>query len=287
MRSTVGILWDLVSFWPRVAHPLCPLPYGGRAVRAVARRTSELANDNLSEDEQGKTVRPYGTVVVSGHSQGTVIAEAACAVLGEMASGDPTSDPWLLPDKAHQALRKTCLVTYGSQLQFIYARLFPSYFGFALQQEMFQRVLDTRWRSLYRWTDPLGGPVLSWPYRDGKVPAPNRYGPTVELWSTMTCRDSTCEGHAPVGVNAPEFRGLKYRRWSIGPDIRLRDPGLVADSAFAARLPPRGHSGYPGDPGFDAVVASLAAGSDPLPPCSPPTGDVPEQRGYARRPAAE
>jgi hypothetical protein len=271
MRTTVGILWDLVSFWPRVAHPLCPLPYGGRAVRAVAKRTSQLANDDLSQDQQGKFTRPYKTVVVSGHSQGTVIAQAACAVLYEQAHKN-TADRWLPKDKAKRALDATCLVTYGSQLQFIYARLFPSYFGFALQYEVFEKMLQTRWRNLYRWTDPLGGPVLSWPYLVGKVGAHARYGPAVSLWKTMNCDDGTCEGHEAVRVDEPEFRKLQYRSWSIGPDIRLRDPGVVEDSPFAARLPAHGHSDYPADPGFDLVVAKLAAAARPLArDCSPPT----------------
>ena len=55
------------------------------------------------------------------------------------------------------------MITYGSQLQFIYARLFPSYFGYALVHKMFKEMLKTRWLNVYRWTDPLGGPVLSWP----------------------------------------------------------------------------------------------------------------------------
>jgi hypothetical protein len=277
MRMTVGILWDLVSFWPRVAHPLCPLPYGGRAVRAVAARANQLANEELSEDDEGNPVRPYETVVISGHSQGALIAQAACAVLYEAAHREPP-DEWLSKCEAAKAMKKTCLVTYGSQLQFIYARLFPSYFGFALQREMFTAMLETRWRSMYRWTDPLGGPVLSWPYIDGRVRAEFRFGPSVQCWTTMSC-DLHCKGHKPVGVDEPEFRGLTYRRWSVGPDIRLRDPGLVADSAFAARLPARGHSGYEGDPGFDVVVATLAAQPTRLPPDCPHTTTPSDPRG--------
>ena len=144
-------------------------------------------------------------------------------------------------------------VTNGSQIQFIYARLFPSYFGYALQREMFGVTLETRWRNIYRWTDPLGGPVLSWPHVEGHATAHDRYGPAVVLWNTVACADG-CEGHRAERVDGPEIDGVRYRRWVIGPDIRLRDPGLVTDSAFAARLLPRGHSGYPSDRGFDVIV---------------------------------
>ena len=84
VRTSVGILWDLVSFWPRVAHPLCPLPYGGRAVRAVVIRTTQLATEEWCKNEYGQPV-PFDKVVLSGHSQGALIAEAACAVLHEEA----------------------------------------------------------------------------------------------------------------------------------------------------------------------------------------------------------
>jgi hypothetical protein len=161
LRTTVGILWDLVSFWPRVAHPLCPLPYGGRAVRAVALRASQLAKDGFRKDDQGRLVS-YEKIVLSGHSQGAVIAEAACAVLYEEAK-KAEGDAWLAQGEAEAALRKISLITYGSQLQFIYARLFPGYFGFALLHKMFKDMLNTRWRSIYRWTDPLGGRSLAGP----------------------------------------------------------------------------------------------------------------------------
>lgn len=272
LRTTVGILWDMVSFWPRVAHPLCPLPYGGRAVRAVAKRASELANDDLSEGRDGRA--PYDTIVLSGHSQGSVIVEAACAVLSEEARED--SGPWIASERAAATIRKTCLVTYGSQIQFIYARLFPSYFGYALQREMYGVTLATRWRNIYRWTDPLGGPVLSWPHIERHSAPHERYGPAVLQWNTMGCTDD-CEGHGAERVDGPEVDGVCYRRWNIGPDIRLRDPGLVTDNAFAPRLPPLGHSGYPSDRGFDVIVATLATEVDRLlPECA---GQPPQQSG--------
>jgi hypothetical protein len=230
----------------------------------------DLTNESVGPSDIGAAGRPFDKVVLSGHSQGGVITQAACAVLHAEAERDiaepERQDPWLAHGLAQQAIDKTYLVTYGSQLQFIYARLFPSYFGFALQRRLFTAKLDGRWRNLYRWTDPLGGPVLSWPLRTAKDGAGARYGPTVARWETMSCSDpGSCPGHEPEQPgHAPNekdatFRGLTYRRWTIGPDIRLRDPALVEESAFAPRLPARGHSGYPSDPGFDEVVAELIA----------------------------
>jgi len=255
IRTLTGILWDILSFWPRVAHPLCPLPYGGRAVRAVAKRTSELLDQRLDVDGQdvrddtGST-RDFDAVVLSGHSQGSVITLAACAVIRRCQE----TNGLLTPEQAKRAWSHVRLVTYGSQLQFIYARMFPSYLGFQVQKDLYHD-LGGRWRNLYRWTDPLGGPVLSWPTTDDAGPD-KRFGPTVRSWTTMGCPDRTpCQQQREVtGSTRPG-----YLRWAYGPDIRLRDPGVIEESPFAPRVSAQGHGNYIADPGFDLVVAELGA----------------------------
>jgi hypothetical protein len=42
-RRRSGILWDLLAFWPRLAHSIIPPPYGGRAVLALAQRVRDKA----------------------------------------------------------------------------------------------------------------------------------------------------------------------------------------------------------------------------------------------------
>jgi hypothetical protein len=262
-RTTVGILWDLLSFWPRVAHPLCPPPYGGRAVLAVADRCSQLVNDENAD-----------AVVLSGHSQGSVITLAACAVLDEQArSGTDQSDgsgDWIGKTKAGSTIPRLHMVTYGSQLQFIYPRLFPTYLGYFRLKWIYEKALDGRWRNLYRWTDPLGGPVLSWPH--ATTTARPAYGPQVGDWTCVSCGDpARCEGHKPcVQPNErPGDRQPEHRYWAVGPDIRLRDPAIVVESPREPRLPAYGHSDYPADPTFDVIVAHLADGSLRPPPTCP------------------
>lgn len=95
----VGVLWDLTTFWPRVAHPLGPPCYAERVVPEVV-------------DEVMHT--PRGTaVIVSGHSQGSLIG---VAVLSQIAGirGDLTGIRF---------------VTYGSQLRTWYGRIFPGVLG--------------------------------------------------------------------------------------------------------------------------------------------------------------
>jgi hypothetical protein len=260
LRTTTGILWDLASFWPRLAHPLCPPPYGGRAVLGVAVRASQLVNALEAR-----------SVVLSGHSQGSVITVAACAVLQHQAersedhpaAADGSS---LDPASAGKTLARLRMATYGSQLQFIYARLFPTYVGFARLRSIYSRALQGRWQHLYRWTDPLGAPVLSWP-RGGTPP----YGPTVPLWTLMSCADhETCPGHRPERRQPAGPTGALFRYWWIGPDVRLRDPDVMVENATQPRSPLRGHSGHEADPVFDLVVEDVAGARPSPPPACPP-----------------
>jgi pimeloyl-ACP methyl ester carboxylesterase len=87
LRRTLGILWDLATFWPRASHPLAPPCYCERALPDLICRIRAAA--------------PTGDrrVVLSAHSQGTVIAAALVLQL---------------EDDERERVR---LVTYGSPLR--------------------------------------------------------------------------------------------------------------------------------------------------------------------------
>ncbi|WP_052441805.1 hypothetical protein [Streptacidiphilus anmyonensis] len=127
-RRTVGVLWDIGTFWPRAAHPLAPPCYAERAVPDIeARVRTWLAAD------------PARRLVLSAHSQGTILAAAALWQLDPATRG------------------RVALLTYGSPLRRLYGRFFPAYMGpdqlMRLQRDM------PRWDNLFRLTDPIGGPV--------------------------------------------------------------------------------------------------------------------------------
>ncbi|MFJ9701462.1 hypothetical protein [Streptomyces fradiae] len=126
-RRTIGILWDVGTFWPRAAHPFAPPCYAERAVPDLAWRMASW------------TGRTGGRLVISGHSQGSVLAAAAV---------------WQLP---HTTRRRVALLTYGSPLERLYGRWFPAYFGREPLSGL-DRELHC-WRNLWRRTDPIGGPV--------------------------------------------------------------------------------------------------------------------------------
>nr|WP_190078563.1 hypothetical protein [Streptomyces daghestanicus] len=126
-RRTIGILWDVGTFWPRAAHPFAPPCYAERAVPDLTWRMATW------------TRATGGRLVLSGHSQGSVLAAAAAWQLEPSARG------------------RVALLTYGSPLERLYGRWFPAHFGPASLASL-HREIDC-WRNLYRLTDPIGGPV--------------------------------------------------------------------------------------------------------------------------------
>ncbi|MER6476644.1 hypothetical protein [Streptomyces filamentosus] len=126
-RRTIGILWDVGTFWPRAAHPFAPPCYAERAVPDLTWRMSSWTRDT------------GGRLVISGHSQGSVLAAAAV---------------WQLPSATRA---RVALLTYGSPLERLYGRWFPAYFGPEALSGLHRAVHC--WTNLHRATDPIGGPV--------------------------------------------------------------------------------------------------------------------------------
>ncbi|MFX0592584.1 hypothetical protein [Melissospora conviva] len=139
-RRTVGVLWDLGTFWPRATHPLAPPCYAERAVPDLVRRIDHL----------GRTCQ--GQVLLSCHSQGSVIGAAVVLQLNA-------------EQRSHVGL-----LTYGSPLRRLYARFFPAYLGTATLRRVGALLAGESaatdehsrwpWRNLYRLSDPIGGWVL-------------------------------------------------------------------------------------------------------------------------------
>ncbi|MFJ4716766.1 hypothetical protein [Streptomyces sp. NPDC088785] len=126
-RRTIGILWDVGTFWPRAAHPFAPPCYAERAVPDLTWRMAAW------------TRTTGGRLILSGHSQGSVLAAAAA---------------WQLPPSVR---RRVGLLTYGSPLERLYGRWFPAQFGPAALASLHRQV--DCWRNLHRETDPIGGPI--------------------------------------------------------------------------------------------------------------------------------
>ncbi|MGW1681630.1 hypothetical protein [Saccharopolyspora sp. NPDC002376] len=131
----LGVLCDLVLFWPREAHPVVPPCYALKVIPELAERATEHLAD------------PNTRVVIVGHSQGSLLAAVATARLLDS-----------LPEADRE---RVGLVTAGSQLQWAYPRAFPGVVPHTSLRDL-AGTLGGRWRSLCRGTDPLGGAVTTW-----------------------------------------------------------------------------------------------------------------------------
>ncbi|MBI1758728.1 MAG: hypothetical protein HYR62_05830 [Actinobacteria bacterium] len=194
-RRTIGIVWDLSTFWPRAAHPFGPPCYAERVVPQLVTRIC-----NLPPASGG------AGIILAGHSQGSTIATAT---VRQLPDGDRA---------------RVFLLTFGTQLNRLYGRVFPAFFGPAALRDLAERLrpaggTEPRWRSLHRATDPLGYPV-----------------------------DVRIDGWAVEPVDA------------AGNAIPLPDPTGLAPSDGQVLDPPiRGHSDYPAAPEYQTVRDAAAA----------------------------
>ncbi|SBT51025.1 hypothetical protein [Micromonospora narathiwatensis] len=139
VRRTVGVIWDIGTFWPRAAHPLAPPSYAERAVPELQTRVAGLLA--LTQHDP----RRMDGVILSGHSQGTVICAATLLQL---------SRRWR---------QRIWFFSYGCQFTRLYGRVFPAYFGPARLRVLTRALTrpggDINWTNFWRDTDPLGWQV--------------------------------------------------------------------------------------------------------------------------------
>ena len=134
-RRKIGILWDVLTVWPRHFHPFAPPCYAERAVPELQKRILKLTRK--------------GKVILSGHSQGAVLSVLTMFQLP--------------PDRR----RRVALITYGSPVTRLYRRFFPAWFGGGKLVELGTSLVDqprpgepARWQNFHRGTDPIGGPTF-------------------------------------------------------------------------------------------------------------------------------
>jgi hypothetical protein len=217
----LGVITDLACFWPREAHPIVPPCYAMKVAPELAARTAE----HLRE--------PGTRVVLTGDSHGSLlVAVAAARLLNALDE----------PDR-----RRIGLVTVGSQLRWAYCRAFPAVLPLpalgALAGE-----LGTRWRSLCRGTDPLGGAVTTW---DQQV-----YG--ADLLGVGFRADGT-PGPLSPATRSPSGALV------LGLDHWLPDPAAGPQPGRRWAPGVQRHANYTADPEWDRAIA-MAAGLDPAEP---------------------
>ena len=154
-RKTVGIVWDLLTFWPRRFHPFAVRPYSEQAVPELRGAITRLNNE-------------HGHVLVSCHSQGTVLSFAAIAPLvyeRQKRAAEENIEATPLP---------VTIVTYGSHLGGLFRVFFPAYFAPAEMSELRDGVYE--WRNFRRRTDPIASKIsgikTEWLYSPDVKPSP-------------------------------------------------------------------------------------------------------------------
>jgi hypothetical protein len=211
IRRAACVVWDVIAFWPAAVHPLVPPPYSPKVIEDLRKRIEW----HLSKPEM--------LVVLAGHSQGSMIAAAALTRLDA-------------------GLRsRVRLLTYGSQLQLAYARAFPAYVNYHFLCWLKKEVLADRWVSLYRETDPFGGPVLTWNRTDAPEFTSFRLGGDTDH----------ATGHADELDPATGLR-------RCGNEWRLLDP-CPSDGVRTARQAMRRHTGFSAEPAWTLALAELTA----------------------------
>jgi len=125
-RQTLGMVADVLGFWPVRWHPLGGASYRDDVVKAIRERVSE------GDEER---------VALIGHSQGSVLV--AWSVGGPAA---PPPRPNLL------------LVTCGSPLKSLYGMLFPTHFD-DLRFKRIAAGATSGWVNFWRGTDPIATPL--------------------------------------------------------------------------------------------------------------------------------
>jgi hypothetical protein len=207
-RSRIGMLWDVATFFPRWFHPFAPPAYSARAVPELQTRLAEVVR--VAD----------GAVVLSAHSQGTVVAVAALTSL----------DP--------QLVERIRLVTHGSPLTRFYERFFPGYFTRRLLDDCAERLgtsasqADGGWLNFWRATDFIGDPVFGAQVRE---PPPGHPPPAV--------RDALASSRSKV---------------TTLPDVELDDPLPPGRYAYQPQPRIRSHFGYDADPAMRGALTALA-----------------------------
>ena len=215
LRRGINVVWDVFGFWPHSAHPFGPEPYSRWTVIELRNR---LRYHLKRPTPTGLVDDGKPAVVVCSHSQGSVIAFAA----------------YLLLDEGER--KRVAMLTCGSQLRVIYPRAFPAFFNYAIVSTVFAK-LGERWVNLYRTTDPLAGPVLSWNH---DAPQPGRL-PQDGVIETIT---------------APSAKDHLTTRY--GHDWRLPDPiPYDEDVETGAVHAIHGHHDYWLDPTWGVALTFL------------------------------
>ena len=252
-RKTVGALWDVATFWPRAAHPFAPPCYAERAIPELVDRLRILTGTvpespadpawlqiaahrlNSGATQSPHLTIPAGPVLLTGYSQGSIIAPAVIAQL---------------PDETRD---QVALLTLACPARRLYGRSFPAYFG--------QLAIETL------------GTLLDIPAGRGQGgTAPE--SPTFRKWKNLV-RPTDYIGSWIFDRPVPDYSaGSDPLRIQEGVDQPCCDPVSAAADLDPTPPPVHYHSRFWADPRVTQLGTYLGANSF-LPPGPPPPSPLP------------
>lgn len=122
----LGLVWDIICFFPRAGHPFTAPCYAERAVPEVAKRVRHFIDEERAQGNE-----PY--VILSAHSMGATIAVATLFTLLQDERGRTAASvvPGAVPtgDQTGSRIERVALLTHGVQLRAYFSRFFPEVLG--------------------------------------------------------------------------------------------------------------------------------------------------------------
>jgi pimeloyl-ACP methyl ester carboxylesterase len=134
-QKQAAMIIDVLGFWPRAYHPYSPPAYPELTLERLTQAVRRMAAGGAS-------------LFLIGHSQGSVLSYCAT---------------WRLDPEVRSAVN---LITCGSPLKSLYARVFPRYFSSEEFDRGAQRLPS--WHNLHRDTDPIASAIFK--THDGDSP---------------------------------------------------------------------------------------------------------------------
>lgn len=233
-RRQIGRLWDVLTFWPRVTQPFSPPCYAETLVPGISDRVQRIVTGSWPTDDPP---RAPSSVILAGHSQGSMVSLAAAAQLAPSIAG-------------HVAL-----VSYGSPIAILYERMFREPFAgpggpddpAAVVQHVAGQVRG--WHHLTAMTEPFAMP-LWWVPAVAADTESARDGWPVTRGLPFAALGSPDAPPCPVCVSGGQQVG----------EFLIRDPlGWDLAAGGGRLLKPLGHSSYRGSPDVDGHMATIAA----------------------------
>lgn len=232
----IALVWDLMCFLPRSAHPFGPPCYAERAVPELAARMDGwLRGDDLPARPEDRTTAENAAVarrrvVLSAHSLGAVLAIAA------LFTRDSAGE-----DGGSGRTGRVALLTYGTQVRSYFGRFFPELLG----------------------TSALGtagsGPVAVVdldPWHREVLDPPADSLPDLGARGTLVRILGGAQGRAPAWVNIwRRTDPLGFPVASYGANELDRGAEEIDATAFVADVAT--HGGYPRVPAYRRAVTEV------------------------------